>query len=53
MASVVTVEVQEVCESYDAFVLDSVGTDVSPLLEHGAVELFNLAIGLRSVRAGT
>ena len=38
MASVVIVEVQEVYEGLDAFGLGSVGTDVGPFFELGAVE---------------
>ena len=52
MASVVIVEVQEVCKGFNAFGLGVVGTDVGPLLEHGAVEPFDFPIGLGSVGSG-
>lgn len=52
MAPVVIVDVQEVCEGFDAFGLGFVGTDVSPFFKLGAVESFDFAIGLGSVGAG-
>jgi hypothetical protein len=52
VAAVVVVGVQEVCQGCGAFGVAGVGAQVGPLVEQGAVEAFDLAIGLRPVGAG-
>lgn len=52
MAAVVVVGVQEACQGGRAFVVAGIGPQVGPLVQQGAVEAFDFAIGLRSVDAG-
>jgi hypothetical protein len=47
------VEMQEVAEGFVAFEVRLVGSDVGPLLEHGAVEPLDLSVGLGSIGPGS
>jgi hypothetical protein len=51
VAAVVVVGVVEVCQGFGAFGVRGVGPQVGPFVEEGAVEAFDLAVGLRPVGA--
>lgn len=51
VAAVVVVGVEEACQGYGAFLAGGVGPPVGPLVKEGAVEAFDLAVGLRPVGA--
>jgi len=46
VAAVVIVEMEEAAEGGCSFLLGVIGPEVGPLLEQGAVEAFNFAVGL-------
>ena len=52
VASVVVVGVEEVWQGCASFGVAGVGAEVGPFVEQGAVEAFDLAVGLRPVGAG-
>ena len=52
MAAVVVVGVQKICRGFGPFLVGGVGPQVGPLVEQGAVEAFDLAVGLRPAGAG-
>ncbi len=49
VAAVVVVGVEEVCQRVGPFPVRGVGLQVGPFVEQGAVEAFDLAVGLRPV----